>query len=168
MQEDDTAETVNMLHGLKEASGSDDKIAEIVLRIKDETLSLQEQKNLVGALERDNDDNKNRTSIFLSKNELWRRQTVLETSEKALRVIQEHEDEASFQALVKMHTQLMMMIMMIMVMQQIMRCIHRALCTSLPKFPCGTKTMHQLFHSHHFLRIIHRQRQELLLICMHH
>ena len=94
MQEDDTAETVNMLHGLKEASGSDDKIAEIVLRIKDETLSLQEQKNLVGALERDNDDNKNRTSIFLSKNELWRRQMVLETSEKALRAIQEHEDEA--------------------------------------------------------------------------
>ena len=94
MQEDDTADTVNMLQGLKEASGSDVKIAELLVQIKNETLLLQEQKNFVSGLERDNDNNKNRTSIFLGRNELWRRQTVLETSEKALRAIQEHEDQA--------------------------------------------------------------------------
>ena len=94
MQEDDTADTVAMLQGLKEASGSDEKVAELLGQIKEESLSLQEQKNLVSGLERDNDNNKNRTSIFLSKNELWRRQKILETSEKALKAIQEHEDAA--------------------------------------------------------------------------
>ena len=94
MQEDDTADTVAMLQGLKEASGSDDKVAELLVQIKEESLLLQEQKNLVSGLERDNDNNKNRTSIFLGQNELWRRQAVLKTSEKALRAIQEHEDAA--------------------------------------------------------------------------
>jgi ankyrin repeat protein len=94
MQEDDTAETISMLQGLKEASGSDVKVAQLLVQIKEETLLLQEQKNVVSRLERDNDNNKNRTSIFLGRNELWRRQTVLETTEKALRALHEYEEKA--------------------------------------------------------------------------
>ena len=94
MSEDDASETVVMLQGLKEASGSDKRVTELTGEIKEQLLVVSSHKNQVMQLERNNDDNSNRTAIFLAKNELWRQEQVLQAYEKSLRAIIEHEDQA--------------------------------------------------------------------------
>eukprot|EP00946_MAST-07B_sp_MAST-7B-sp1_P002857 g2857.t1 len=94
ISEDDTAETVAMLQGLKEASGSDKRVAELTTEIKEQILVVASHKNEVSQLERDNEDSKNRTAIFLARNELWRQEQVLQAYRNSLRAIIEHEDAA--------------------------------------------------------------------------
>jgi ankyrin repeat protein/tetratricopeptide (TPR) repeat protein len=101
MSEDDTAETVVMLQGLKEASGSDKRVAELTGEIKEQMLVVASHRNEVMQLERNNDDNGNRTSIFLARNKLWRQEQVLQAYKKSLRAIIEHEDAAWSEVIAK-------------------------------------------------------------------
>ncbi len=92
--EDDTAETVAMLQGLKAASGSDEQLSAIRVEIEEQLRVVASQSIVVSGLERDNDNGKNRTSLFLARNELWRQETVLAAHRRSLRNILEHEDQA--------------------------------------------------------------------------